>query len=177
MGITVFISLYVLRLVLAALGAEDFGIYSVVVSSLAMFGFMHAAMTSSSLRFMSHARGSGNLDKMIKIFNVSFSFHLILAIIIFVFFNIIGLYLFDGFLNIPQNRVFAAKIVYQCIILSTVFTIISVPYTAVINARENMLLYSITSIIEVLLKLGLAIYLSHTMYDRLIVYGVLIKLQ
>lgn len=173
MAITVFISFYVIRLVLAALGTEDFGTYTVVASSLAMFGFIHGAMTSSTLRFMSHVKGSGNHDKMIKIFNVSFRLHLILALIVFVFFQIIGFFLFDGFLNIPLNRISAAKIVYQCIILSTIFTIISVPYTAVINARENMLLYSITSIVEVLLKLGIAIYLSNTIYDRLIVYGFL----
>lgn len=177
MFVTVFISLYATRLLLAALGAVDYGLFNVVAGSVAMLGFLHAAMASSSMRFMSHAQGAGDLDKVVNIFNVSFSLHILIALIVFIFFEIAGLFFFDGFLKIPEDRVFASKVVFHCVVASTVFTIISVPYNAVINARENMLLFSITSIIEVLFRLGIAIYITYTDFDKLIIYGGLTALS
>lgn len=173
MAITIFISLYSTRLLLSGLGANDFGLFNVIGGSIAMLGFLHASMASSSQRFMSHAQGSGDVDKMINIFNVSFTLHLLIGFIVFFVLEIAGLFFFSGFLNIPPDRLFVAKIVYQCVIVSTLFSIISVPYDAVINAHENMLLYSITSIIEALCKLGIAVYISKTTFDRLLVYAIL----
>ena len=42
------VSLYTVRVVLATLGAEDYGIYNVVAGVVTMFGFLSGAMASSS---------------------------------------------------------------------------------------------------------------------------------
>lgn len=173
MFITIFISLYSTRLLLSALGATDYGLFNVVAGSVAMLGFLNSAMASSSMRFMSHAQGSGDFQSIVSIFNVSFSLHLIIGFILVILFEVAGLFFFDGFLNIPPDRLFAAKIVYQCVIASTFFTVISVPYNAVINSHENMLLYSITSILQAILRLGTAIYITYTGFDKFIIYGIL----
>ena len=86
---------------------------------------------------------------------------------------IAGYFFFNGILNIPADRIFAAKVVYGSLIVSTMFTVMSVPYDAVLNAHENMKYYAIVGIIESLLKLSVALIVVYTFSDKLIVYGVL----
>ena len=79
MGITVFVSLYTTRLILASLGSSDFGIFNVVGGAIGMLGFLNSTLANATQRFMSYAEGEGNIDKKKKIFNVSISLHLIIA--------------------------------------------------------------------------------------------------
>ena len=176
MAITVFISLYVTRLVLAALGAEDFGTFSVVGGAIAMLTFLNAAMTAASQRFMSYAQGEGNNHKQKNIFNVSVLLHFFIAIAVVLLLEGAGYIFFNGLLKINPERMHAAKLIYQFLIVSTFFTIISVPYDAVINAHENMFFVAVLGIIESLLKLGIALFITYTVFDKLISYGFLMAL-
>lgn len=173
MAITVFISLYATRLILNALGVNDFGIFNIVGGVIAMLTFLNSAMASATQRFMSYAEGAGDLKKLKTIFNVSIILHIIIAFLILVLFEIAGYFLFKGVLKIPVERVGVAKLIFQFAIISTLFTIVSVPYDAVINAHENMLLFAILSIIEALFKLAIALYITYSHYDHLITYGFL----
>ncbi len=173
MAITVFISLYSTRLVLAALGATDFGIFNVVAGAIAMLTFLNAAMTSATQRFMSYAEGKGDFNAQVGIFNVSILLHLVIGFAVVLLLEVSAIYLFNGVLEIPDNRMYAAKVIFHCMVASTFFKIISVPYDAVINAHENMLLVAILSIIEALIKFGIAIYITYTTFDTLIIYGFL----
>ncbi len=173
MGITMFISLYTTRLILNSLGASDFGIFNIVGGAIAMLGFLNAAMASATQRFMSYSEGEGNKEKQKSIFNVSFILHLGISIIIGIALLIAGYFFFNGILNIPENRIFAAQVVYGSLIVSTMFTVMNVPYDAVMNAHENMKYYAIVGILESLLKLAVAFACVYTTYDKLIVYGAL----
>jgi O-antigen/teichoic acid export membrane protein len=86
---------------------------------------------------------------------------------------IAGYFFFNGILNIPAERMYAARMVYYFMIVSTMFTVMTVPYDAVLNAHENMLYYAIVGIIESILKLSVALVVVYTMSDKLIVYGAL----
>lgn len=176
MGITMFISLYTTRLILQGLGVEDFGIFNIIGGVIALLGFINATMSKGTQRFMSYAKGENDLTKQKDIFNTSIILHIIASCIIIVGF--IGLYFvfFNGLLNIPPERLDAAKIVYGSLIISVVFTIINVPYAAVLNAHENMRFYAIIGIVESLLKLSVAIVCFYTTKDKLIIYGSLMAL-
>ena len=176
MSITMFISLYSTRIVLNTLGVEDFGIYNVVGGLVAMFGFLNATMASATQRFMSYFEGKGETDRKVNIFNSSIILHITIAFIVFIILEIVGVVFFDVVLNIPLDRVRTAKIVYQFSIFSAVMSILTVPYDAVLNSRENMLFFSIIGVIQSLLKLGIAISLSYTLKDKLELYGVLMAL-
>ncbi|UAB84834.1 hypothetical protein INR75_02050 [Zunongwangia sp. SCSIO 43204] len=176
MAITVLISLYTTRLVLDALGVSDYGIYNVVGGAISMLGFLHAAMSSATQRFMSFYEGKGDLEKQKVIFNVSTVLHYCIALFLVIILIFAGYFFFKGILNIPNERVFAAKVVYGSLIVSTLFTVVSVPYEAVLNANENMLYYSIVGIVESLLKLGIAAYILHYSGDKLVIYGVLMAM-
>lgn len=133
MGITMFISLYITRLILNSLGASDFGIFNIVGGAISMLAFLNGSMAAATQRFMSYAEGENNESKKIVIFNSSIVLHLIIALFVGVLLEIGAFFLFDGVLNIPENRISSAKIIYHCAVLSTIFTILTVPYDAVIR--------------------------------------------
>lgn len=176
MGITMFISLYTTRLILNALGASDFGIFNIVGGAIAMLGFLNAAMASATQRFMSYSEGEGNKEKQTKIFNISIILHAAIALLAGIALLIAGWFFFHGILNIAPERTFAAKVVYGSLIVSTLFTVMTVPYDAVLNAHENMLYYSIVGIIESLLKLAVALLTVVWAGDKLIIYGILMAI-
>lgn len=176
MAITVVLSLYTTRLVLAALGTQDFGLFNVVGGAIAMLMFLSAAMTSASQRFMSFSSGEGDIIKQRCIFNISLKMHLLIACIMVIMLEVLGFFLFDGVLKIDPNRIETAKFIYQCLIVSTFFTVLAVPYDAVVNAHENMLFVAILRIIEVLLKFTIALVISYVTLDKLYLYGLLMAL-
>ncbi len=173
MAITMFISLYTTRLILDALGASDFGIFNIVGGAIAMLGFLNAAMASATQRFMSFSEGAGDKEKQKQIFNISFVIHFGIAIVMGISLLIAGWFFFNGILNIAPERMYAAKVVYVSLIISTIFTVMTVPYDAVLNAHENMLYYSIVGIVESLVKLGAALAVVYLGGDKLVLYGIL----
>ena len=158
-------------IVLRALGAEDYGLYALVAGVVAMLAFLNSSMTVSTQRYLSVTMGTGDVNKVTGVFSCSLYLHLLIGLTVCVLFEVVALFDFDGVLNIPQGRAGAAKIIYQFLVLSTFFTIISVPYDAVLNAHENMLVFSLVTIIGALLRLVLAISLLYIHVDKLIVYG------
>lgn len=169
--ITMLISLVSVPMILRALGKSDYGLYNLIAGVISMLSFLKSSMSITTQRYLSVAMGENNNDKLNTIYNVSLILHFIVGLIIVLLFEICYLFIFDGFLNIEPDRIHAAKIVYQFIVASTFFSIISVPFGAVMNAKENMLAFSIIAIIDSILKLILAFYLSRCSFDRLIIYG------
>lgn len=168
--ISLVISLISVPLVLHALGQSDYGLYNLVAGIVTMLGFLNNSMSVSTQRFMSVAMGEGNVDKINKVFNVNILLHLLLGIIVVVGLEIAGLFVFDK-LNIEPESVERAKIVFQFLIVTTFSHIICVPFNGVINAREDMLVFSIIGVIDSLLMLGVAASLSHVPGDKLLFYG------
>lgn len=173
MGITMFFSLWTTRLILNSLGASDFGIFNIVGGAIAMLGFLNVAMASATQRFMSFNEGAGNREKLKTVFNVSLVMHILLAFIVGIVLTGAGFVFFNGVLNIPEERTTAAIVVYGSLVLSTMVTVATVPYDAVINAHENMKYYAVVGILESLLKLAVAFACVYTLSDKLIVYGML----
>ena len=173
MGITMFISLWTTRLILNALGASDYGIYSVVGGAISMLGFLNGSMASATQRFMSFYQGKGEIHKCKGIFNICVVLHAILALLLILSLIFWGVFLFNGLLYIPDGREHAAMVVYGSLMISTAFTVLSVPYDATINAHENMRYYAIIGVFESILKLAVAFITVYSLMDKLVVYGVL----
>ena len=139
MLITMIISLFSTRLILVSLGATDFGIFSLIGGVIAMLSFLNGAMTTATQRYMSFSIGAGDDHKLKSIFSSSVVLHLLIGLIIVLLLEFGGVFLFDGALNIPADRISVAKIVFHFMVVSTFFTINAVPYDAAINAHENFL--------------------------------------
>ena len=172
MIITIFVSLYSVRLILNALGASDFGIYNVVGGIISALAFLQSSMTVSTQRFLSYHQGAHNQSKLNQIFGSSMALHIVLGFVVLLILYIVQPLLFHDFLNIPEERIFVAKNIYSFMSFSIFCTILSVPFLASLNAHENMLTTSVIGIIQVSLNLLLALSLSFSKYDRLILYGV-----
>ena len=172
-GVQLFTTLLATRIILNTLGASDFGIFNIVGGAIAMLGFLNTSMAVATQRFMSYSEGEGNVERQKAIFNVSVVMHLSIAAITCLALFILGFVLFNGVLSIPSGRDNAACFVYASLIVSTIFTIISVPYDAVINAHENMRFYSIVGIFQAVLKLLVAFACIYATYDKLITYSFL----
>lgn len=169
--ITLLISLYTTRLTLSVLGEENFGLFGLVGGSIAMLGFLNASMASATQRFMSFAQGTGETDKPKRIFATSIFIHLITSVVVLLVLEVMGYFYFHGILNIAENRQSVAWYIYQFMVISTLFTIVSVPYEAVMTAHENMLSYAVLSIIESILKLLIVSALAYSTLDHLLLYG------
>lgn len=170
--VTMVISLVSVPLVLKALGESDYGMYNLLAGVVSMLAFLNSSMTISTQRFISVAMGTNDNSRLNEIFSVSIFIHLLLGILIVLIFEGCTFFIFDGFLNIADNRIDAAKIVYQCLVLSTFASVLSVPYSAVMNAKEDLVVFSIIYIVDSICKLILALLLINRSCDRLIMYGI-----
>lgn len=173
MAVTMFISLYTTRLVLGALGASDFGIFNIVGGAISMLLFLNVAMAGATQRFLNYSEGQGDKESQKKIFNISIILHLVVAAIVVALLLVAGRFFFNGILNIPPERTGAAEVIYCSLIVSTAFTIMTVPYDAVLNAHENMRYYFFVGILESVLKLIVALITVRVSVDKLVVYGIL----
>lgn len=170
------VSLYTSRVVLRILGVEDFGIYDLVGGIVAMLGFLNNSLTTSTQRFLNVGMVKKEGHSLNEIFSTSVIGHLIIAGIIFVLAETVGLYLVLEKLTIPAGRMTAALWVYQFSILTFILRILRTPYNAMVFAYEKMQIFGYFSIIEALLGLGIVFILPLFSFDKLIFYGILMFL-
>ena len=168
------VSLYTVRVVLETLGAEDYGIYNVVAGVVTMFGFLSGSMAGATQRYLSFELGRGDFDRLKKTFNLSFTIYIIIAILVLVLAETIGLWFISNKLMIPAERKNTALWIYQFSVISFIFTTLTTPYMAAIIAHENMNIYAYVSIIEALLKLVIVFLLQFITVDKLWLYGIMI---
>lgn len=168
------VTLYMSRVVLDKLGADDYGLYNVVGGVVGLLGFLNGTLSTSSMRFLTYELGVGNFYKLKLTFNTTFYIHLALSFIVLLLLDSIGLWFFYNKLIIPAERLNICFWVYQISIITTIVSITQVPYTSMIMARERMDLYAYVSIYEALAKLLVTYLISISPYDRMLVYAILL---
>lgn len=170
------VSLYTSRLVLSTLGVEDFGIYNVVGSAVTMFSFLYGSLVTSTQRYLNYELGRGDEEKLKRIFTASNYLLGIIALVLVVISETIGLWFFYNKMVIPEPRMTAAMWVFQLSILAMVVQVMSAPYNSVIIAHERMNVFAIISIVEVFLKVAIVFLLLLWNGDKLIAYAVLVAI-
>lgn len=177
MALVTVVGLYTSRVVLQYLGVDDFGIYNIAGSVVALFGFLTGALGSSSSRFITIEIGKvkgGNNSHLVDCFKTTRTIHAILAASIFLIAETIGLWILYTQCNIPADRMFAAMWVYQISVATSILNVTQVPFTALIIAHERMGIYAYVSIFEVIAKLLICYLLVVSPMDKLIFYAVLL---
>lgn len=167
------VSLYTSRVVLNALGVEDFGIYNVVGGVVAMFSMLSGSLSSAITRFITYELGTGNQENLKKIFSSSVTIQIGLAVLIILFAEAIGVWFLNVKMNIPDARITAANWVFQFSILTFAVNLISVPYNASIIAHERMSAFAYISILEAIGKLAIAFLIVISPIDKLVFYAIL----
>lgn len=69
------VSLYTSRIVLNALGVEDFGIYNVVGGVVAMFSLLSGSLSTAISRFITYELGKEEQGNLNKIFSSAVTIH------------------------------------------------------------------------------------------------------
>lgn len=167
------VSLYTSRVVLNALGVEDFGIYNVVGGVVAMFTVLSGSLSAAISRFITYELGKGNQENLNKIFSSAVTIQIGLAGIIILLAETIGIWFLNIKMNIPEIRMEAANWVFQFSILTFAINLISVPYNASIIAHEKMSAFAYISILEAIGKLAIAYLIVVSPMDKLIFYAIL----
>jgi O-antigen/teichoic acid export membrane protein len=170
------VTLFTVRVVLKTLGIVDYGIYNVVGGIVVMFSFFSNTMASASQRFFAFELGRNDIPQLKKTFSLTITIYAIIAIIVLLLAETIGLWFLNTQMVIPADRMEAANWIYQFSILSFLITIMTIPYNAAIIARENMKVYAYVSIVEVVLKLAIVYILIYFSYDKLKLYSCLMFL-
>ena len=174
MLLSLVVSLYTSRVVLQVLGAQDYGLYSVVGGIVIMFGFLNSSMSGAPSRFLTYEIGRKDDERLKDTFSSAMEVHIAIALVIFVVAETVGLWLLAYKLNIPEGRMGAAHVVYQTSVLSMMVGVTQVPYNASIIAHEKMDVYAYVEMLNILLKLVIVYVLLIGNLDKLILYAFLI---
>lgn len=170
------VSLYTSRVVLQALGVEDYGIYNVVGGVVAMFSMISNSLSSSVSRFLTFELGKGNMDALKRVFSTSLSIHVVLSVIIVFLAETVGVWFLNTLMTIPETRLYAANWVFQASVFTFVINLWSVPFSASIVAHERMSVFAYIGILDIVLRLLIVLFIAYSGlgFDRLIVYALLL---
>ena len=169
------VTFYTSRIVLDALGVNDYGIYNVVGGVVIIFTFLNTAMSSSTQRFITFEIGKkSDSYRMSRVFSTSLNVHGLIAILILILCETIGLYFLNTQMVFPSERMIAVNVVYQCSIVSCCLGVMTIPFNAIIISYERMGVFAWISIFDVALKLAVAYLLYITTFDKLIIYAIFI---
>lgn len=174
MIVIMLVTLYTSRVVLDALGESDYGIYNVVGGVVAMFSVLSGSLSGAISRFITYELGTGNKERLKRVFATSVNIQILMAVVILVLCEIAGVWFLNEKMNIPEGRMEAANVVLQCSIATFMVNLVSVPYNATIIAHERMAVFAYISILEATLKLTVAYLIYISTSDKLIVYASLI---
>lgn len=168
------LALYTSRKILEIIGVEDFGIYNVVGGVVVMLTFLNGSMGVATQRYLTIELGKNDMLAYNKIFSMACIIHIVMALLIFVAAETLGLWFLNAYLNIPSERMFAANCIYQASILVVLLGIVQTPYNASLMAHERMGVYAYVGMGESILRLLIVFLLLVISYDRLITYAFLL---
>lgn len=173
------VSLYTSRVVLQALGVEDYGIYNVVGGVVAMFSLLSGSLSAAVSRFLTFELGRKDLERLKKVFSSALCVHALLALVVFILSETIGLWFLNYKMNIPAERMIAANWVFQFSLFSFLLGLFSVPYNASIISHERMGIFAFVGIGDTILQLCIVLFIAYggINADKLILYSGLLVLK
>lgn len=169
---TLFVGLFTSRVVLNALGVNDYGLYNVVAGVISLLGYVSSLLNVGTSRFLTIGLGKGNITELKKLFTACFSLHIIISLLTLLLGETLGLWFVNTHLVIQPDRMFAANVVYQLSLFSSMITFIQAPFQASIISHEKLGVFAYMSIYDVVMKLLVALLLLYVDTDKLILYSV-----
>lgn len=171
--ITMLVGLYTSRVMLQALGVDNYGINNVVGGIVGMSALITSTMSSAISRYITYSIGQGNRERLRVMFSTSVNAQVVMSVLAVIVLEIFGLWFLNSKASIPDGRMVAAHWVFQCSLISLVISLVSSPYNALLVAHERMGIYAYTSIAEVVLKLAVVFIILAFDGDRLILLAIL----
>lgn len=176
MGVMMIIGLFTYRIILRALGVTDYGVYSAVGGVVTMFMLVMNTVASAISRYITVGLGKGDPDRLKTIFGTSLAVMAGFCLLIVLLTETAGVWYLNHKMVLPPGRLGAATVVLQTSLLILLVNLMSLPFTADINAHEDMSAYAWISILEAVLKLAVAAGVWYSSADKLVVYAWLLLL-
>lgn len=177
MLVMMFIGFFTARVMLNALGVDDYGINNVVGGLVSMFSLLSASLSSATGRFLTFGLGQGDMERLKVTFAMSINIHIILAVVVVAAIEIAGVWFLNNKMNIPAERLYAANWVLQCSVVGFAFSLLSVPYNAAIIAHEKMTAFAYMTIFDAAFKLAMVFAIYYYGGDKLILFSILMLFQ
>lgn len=169
-------TLYTSRIVLDALGVDDYGIYNLIGGMVAMFSMISSSLSSAISRFITVELGKGNQERLNTIFSTSIIIQIVISLIILILVNSIGIWFITNKMVISPDRLNAAKWVLQFSVITLIINIISIPYNAAIIAHEKMSAFAYIGIFQAIGQLVIAYLIRFSPFDSLVWYAILMSI-
>lgn len=173
MGVMMIISFFTARITLEALGVVDYGINNVVGGLVSMFSLISSSLSSSVSRFITFGLGKGDKKELNTIFSTSVNIHIILAIIVVIAIETIGIWFLNNKMVIPAERLIAAHWVLQCSTFMFAIGLLSTPYNAAIIAHERMDVYAYFTLFDAFSRLAIVFAIKYYGGDKLILLAII----
>ena len=169
-----FVTLYTSRVILQALGVEDYGVYTAIGGIVSILSIVIGPIDASISRFLTYELGRGDLKMLKRYFGTGLTIMVLFSVLAVIILESVGLWFLNNKMVINENRILAANWVLHLSIAAFVVNMISAPYRASIIAHERMSLFAYMGILEALLKLGVAFMIKFSSIDKLILYSLLL---
>ncbi|MDE6192716.1 MAG: hypothetical protein K2M83_01860 [Muribaculaceae bacterium] len=176
--INVGLGFYGTRIVLEALGEDNYGVYTLVAGVVFLLSFVTNALSTTTQRFLSYHRSSNDISILKTIFSNIIVLHIILGFGILIILEIISPFLFNGFLNIQHEHIESARFSFQCVIFMVLCTCMTSPFRGLLISHQNLIFTSIIDIIDGILKLIIAFVILYWQFipNTLIEYAILMTI-
>ena len=174
MGVVMLITLYTSRVLLHALGVEDYGVLNLVAGFVSMFSFLNASFVATIQRYYNYELGKNGIKGVNKVYTTSLLIQFVLAVLVVAFAESLGLWYVSNKLVIPPERLSAALILFHSSVVSMFLVILQAPFSSAIMAFEKMDYYAIVGVIEVTLKLAMVFLIKYIPTDKLSAYAILL---
>ena len=170
MIVTMAIALFTSREVIRILGVEDFGIYNVVAGFVVLLSFLQTGLVSAAQRYLAYDIGKNDLIRVNETFCISFNANILIAILVFIIAETVGLWFVETHLIIPRTRLTSAIYVYHFSVLTFIINILRTSHNSAVIAYERMGFYAFVCILETILKLVIVYLISVGNFDKLWIY-------
>lgn len=164
------VSLLTSRVILDALGEEDFGVYNAVGGVVALFSVLSTPLSNAISRFITFELGTGNKERLSNIFSTAVNIQFLMAVSVMMLCEVVGVWFLNSQMNIPDGRESAANYVLQFSILTFMVNLINIPFNATIIAHERMNVFAYITIFDVSIKLLIAYLIHISPVDKLKLY-------
>jgi len=161
------------RFVLQALGASDYGLYSVVGGIVALLNVFCTAMVTTTYRYIAFELGKGEKGNLNRIFNTSFAIHAVFGLLILVVGLPLGEWYVSNYLNVPNGSLPDAHFVLRISIITAVVTTTLVPFQGLLIAFEKFYVSAIFDIVCQTIKLLAIIALIYSDCDKIRTYSII----
>lgn len=176
MAFTMCIGVFSTRVLLGALGVEDYGLVNVLSGIVSMFGFLSGTMSTACSRFFNFELGRGDFVRLKQTFNLTQLIYVALVLVLLILSETVGLWFFENKIVIPPERADAAFWFFQFSVFTFLLSTLSIPYSSLLVSHENMKAFAWIAIFESSARLGIIYLLSLSSFDKLAFYGALMAL-